>query len=161
MNHSSATLRNVTDLTKQHHHINKLFSAHQKLLMHGDINQAFDVLIDLKKYVSNHMKAENDYLLPLYKKYISPIPIGGAVEFFTHEHNKIDRSLEKFAGKSSKLIRTTNGSELDIVRLFDQYYIFKQLLDHHHTREDTILFRSLDKVLDEIEKKEIMMHFSF
>ena len=161
MNHSSVKLSNVSDLTKQHHHISKLFNTHQNMLMHGDVKQAFDALIDLKKYISNHIKAENDYLLPLYKKYVSPIPIGGAIEFFIHEHHKIDRFMEEFSGKSSKLISNAKSSELDIVKLFDQHYIFKHLLGHHHIRENTFLFRCLDKVLDEIEKKEVMIHFSF
>lgn len=161
MNHSSVKLNNIIDLTKQHHHISKLFTTHQKMLMHGDMKQAFDTLDELKKYVSDHMKAENDYLLPLYEKHVSPIPIGGAVEFFIHEHHKIDRFLEEFSGKSSKFKRNPTSSEIDIVKLFDQHYIFKHLLDHHHTREDTFLFPLLDKVLDDVEKKEVLVEFSF
>jgi len=161
MNETSVNLSNIIDITKQHHHISQLFNAHQKMLMHGDIKNAFDTLHELKIYISNHIKAENDYLLPLYEKHVSPIPLGGAVDFFIHEHHKIDRFMKEFSGNFSNLKANLNSPEMDIVKLFDQHYVFKHLLDHHHTREDTFLFRFLDRVLDESEKEEVLIHFSF
>ncbi len=161
MSNSSVKHNNISRLNKQHRHIHKLFTLHQKLLMHGDMSGAEDKLMQLKKYLKSHMDAENDFLLPLYEKYVSPVPAGGAVEFFIHEHHKIDRFMEEFSGKSSDLKRNSQTAEIDLVKLFDQHYKFKHLLDHHHTREDTFLFRLLDNVLENEKKSEVLKHFSF
>jgi hemerythrin-like domain-containing protein len=125
--------------------------------MHGVSQNADDKFVELKKYIKYHMDAESDFLLPLYEKYISPIPAGGAVELFIHEHHKINRYLDEFTG-----IYVDLGKEsLDLVRLFDLHYKFKHLLDHHHLREDTFLFRLLDRILPEEEKKEVLKYFIF
>ena len=161
MNHKSFKYNNISDLARQHRHISKLFNMHQKMLLNGNINRAHETLTDFKKYIKNHMKAENDFLIPLYEKSVSPIPIGGAVEYFIHEHHKITRFIEELSGMSSDLKKISSSSNVELVKLFDQHYIFKHLLDHHHTREDTFLFRLLDKLVEEKEKNEILIHFSF
>jgi hemerythrin-like domain-containing protein len=147
----------ISHLNKQHHHIYDLIVMHQKLLMHGDTQTARDKILELKEYANQHLQAENDYLLPLYEKYISPIPAGGAVEFFIHEHHKINRYLDEFCA----LMLDSDVSSIDLVSLFDRYYKFKHLLDHHHTREDTFLFRLLDRVLSDDEKKNVLGKFVF
>jgi hemerythrin-like domain-containing protein len=161
MNQISSKYNNISDLVRQHQHISKLFNTHQKMLMHGNINQAHETFSDFKKYIKSHIKAENDYLIPLYEKYVSPIPIGGAVEFFVYEHHKINRFIEKFSGLSANLKKISSSADIELVKLFDQHYIFKHLIDHHHTREDTFLFRLLDKLIEESDKSEILIHFSF
>ncbi len=161
MSHSPVKHNNISHLNKQHRHIHELFIMHQKLLMHGDMSGAEDKLMQLKKYLKSHMDAENDILLPLYQKYVSPVPAGGAVEFFIHEHHKINRFMGEFLGKSPDLKRNSQTTEKDLVKLFDQHYKFKHLLDHHHTREDTFLFRLLDNVLENEKKSEVLKHFSF
>jgi hemerythrin-like domain-containing protein len=161
MSHSSVKQNNISYLNKQHRDIYELFIVHQKLLMHGDIDSAYDNFLKLKKFLKSHMDTENDLLLPLYKKYVSPIPIGGAVEFFIHEHHKINRFLAEFSGKFVQLKRSGNPQEIDLVKLFDQHYKFKHLLDHHHSREDTFLFRLLDRVLEEKKRNEVLKHFEF
>jgi hemerythrin-like domain-containing protein len=125
--------------------------------MRGDMESAQEKFIELKKYMKRHMAAEDDILLPLYEKLVSPIPDGGAVEFLVHEHHKINRYLDDFSENTIEL--TENSTSL--VKLFDQYYKFKHLLEHHHTREDTFLFRLLDRVLDENKKKEVLTYFEF
>jgi iron-sulfur cluster repair protein YtfE (RIC family) len=157
MDNSSENYQTISHLNKQHRYFYDLFIMHQKYLMRGDIKSAQDRFLELKKNLKHHMNAENDFLLPLYEKHISPIPAGGAVEFFIHEHHKINRFLDEFSGLSLDVI----GKSTDLVNLFDQYYKFKHLLDHHHTREDTFLFRLLDKSLTEDEKKEVLKYFAF
>ena len=147
----------ISQLNKQHHLIYDLLVMHQKHLMHGQIEEAKNKIEKLNKFMKQHLQAENEYLLPLYEKYVSPIPAGGAVEFFVHEHHKINRYMDQFAGLSFEPTK----SSTDLVNLFDQYYKFKHLLDHHHTREDTFLFRLLDRVLTEDQKREILEKFEF
>jgi hypothetical protein len=157
MNISSVKFKNISHLNIQHHHIFNLFLEYQKLLMHGVSQSADDKFEELKKYIKYHMDAENDFLLPLYQKYISPIPAGGAVEFFIHEHHKINRYLDEFTTMQIDV----SEESLDMVHLFDQHYKFKHLLDHHHLREHTFLFRLLDRVLPAEEKKEVLKCFIF
>jgi hemerythrin-like domain-containing protein len=126
-------------------------------MMHRQMEKASDKLLELKKYLKCHMDAEDNILLPLYEKHVSPIPAGGAVEFFIHEHHKINRYMDEFYGKSADI----SGKSVDLVHLFDKHYKFKHLLDHHHTREDTFLFRLLDRILTAEKKKEVLEHFTF
>jgi hemerythrin-like domain-containing protein len=149
--------KNISQLNKQHQSINEIFIEHQKLLMHDDFSQAQKRFKELQKYIHQHIDAENEVLLPLYEAHVSPIPAGGAVEFFVHEHHKIIRYLNEFSGKSATFEKKSN----DLVPLFDRYYKFKHLLDHHHSREDTFLFRLLDRVLTKDKKKEVLKNFIF
>jgi len=157
MGNQSDTYQNITHLNRQHKKIFDLFVTHQKYLMHGEIDKASDTLLELKRFIEFHLEAEDNILLPLYKKHVSPVPAGGAVEFFIHEHNKINRYMDEFYRRSID----TSADSLDLVHLFDDYYKFKHLLDHHHTREDTFLFRLLDRILTEDKKKEVLAHFIF
>jgi hemerythrin-like domain-containing protein len=125
--------------------------------MHGEMEKASEKFLELRKFLKYHLEAEHNILLPLYEKYVSPIPAGGAVEFFIHEHHKINRYMDEFYGRSVD----TSADSLDLVHLFDEHYKFKHLLEHHHTREDTFLFRLLDHVLTEEKKKEALAHFNF
>ena len=157
MENQSDIYQSITHLNRQHKKIFDLFVMHQKYLMHGEIEKASDKLLELKKFLKFHLEAEDNILLPLYEKYVSPIPAGGAVEFFIHEHHKINRYMDAFYGRSIDI----SADSLDLVHLFDEYYKFKHLLDHHHTREDTFLFRLLDRILTEEKKKEVLTHFIF
>jgi hemerythrin-like domain-containing protein len=157
MKNQSDTYQNITHLNRQHKHIDDLFVTHQKFLMHGEMGKASETLLELRKFLKYHLEAEDKVLIPLYEKLVSPIPAGGAVEFFIHEHNKINRYMDEFYGRSID----TSADSLDLVHLFDEHYKFKHLLDHHHTREDTFLFRLLDRVLTEEKKKEVLTHFIF
>jgi hypothetical protein len=161
MTHLAAKSDTIGSLTLQHQHISDLLNKHQLLLMHGEIQGADELYAEFKTYISKHLRAENEHLLPLYEKYISPFPIGGAPELFIHEHHQINRYLEKFSGKFFSVKKNNRHIHLDIVKLFEEYYIFKQLLGHHHLREDTFLFRLLDEVLDDKLKKEVLSYFFF
>jgi hemerythrin-like domain-containing protein len=161
MSHSSFKYKTIIGLNQQHQHIASLFNRHQKMIMHGKMNQAIDILEEHNIYVKNHMKAENDFLLPLYEKYISPVPIGGAVEFFRNEHHKIIRFMSEFSKALSERTDKSKIKKIELVNLFDEHYKFKDLLSHHHAREDTYLFRLLDKVLKDKIKKEVLKHFVF
>lgn len=44
----------------------------------------------------------------------------------------------------------------EIIRLFDQAYWFKRLLEHHDNREENILYPVLDQVTGEAERKELL-----
>ena len=161
MNHSAIKYTSIIGLNQQHEYITELFIMHQKLIMHGKMNHAIELLEKLSLYVRNHIKTEDNFLIPLYEKYISPVPVGGAVDFFRIEHEKINQFMFDILKASAQWTGKFKIKQIELVRLFDKYYNFKHLLDHHHTRENTYLFHLLDKVLEAKIKKEVLIHFMF
>ena len=99
-------------------------------------------------------------LLPIYQKKIKPIPAGGAVEFYLKEHRKIEQFLKRFVTAVSDWPKNGTFTPLRLVELFDRYYTFNDLLNHHHAREDTFLYRMLDRILNTEEKQALFRQIS-
>jgi hemerythrin-like domain-containing protein len=157
---ADVTYKKITDLKTQHDYLNHLFLGHQKKLMRSDFDGAYETLLKYNHVLHQHMIQEEKVLLPLYKENISLIPSGGAYEFFIHEHHRITRYMEQFIGTTEDNKNTIKKGQMDLVLLFDMYYDFKHLLEHHHTREDTFLFRLLERVLSDEIKKDVLNHFA-
>lgn len=147
----SITYKFFSDLNTFHDYIDQQFLDHQITLMHGNVAAASSSLVHLRALIKQHIHDEEEYLLPLYINLVRPVPKGGAVEFYRREHRTINRSLDDFIIE----LHGWSGQEagnLRLVRLFDRYYKFKELLDHHHARERIFLYRLLDRV---VHKKAI------
>ena len=88
---------------------------------------------------------EEEILLPLYQSVLNEIPKGGAIKFFMREHKRIKQDLQIFIRKMSDIVLYESGSTIDLVKLFEDYHTFKDLLDHHDSRERVFLFKLLDE----------------
>ena len=82
---------------------------------------------------------------------------GGAVELFTGEHAKLTgfviefhRTLATFSDKSDPRLKPS------IIKLFDRQAICKGLVEHHHAREQNILFPWLDKITSAQERAALL-----
>lgn len=150
----------ISDLKKQHRYFNSTLLQNQIKFMEGNTAEAIEGFFYLNNLIKRHMHDEEVILLPLYEQFISPFPSGGAREFFMHEHRLITRSIGFFTKFFSNYQQNKKSDKIDLVSIFDAFYNLKNLLEHHHTREETFLFRLLDDVLETEHLKMIINRMS-
>ena len=84
-------------------------------------------------------------------------PGRGDTRFYINEHSKMLAILDGFMQTLPRLIEEKPAvARREIIRLFDQAYWFKRLLEHHDKREENILYPVLDQVTGEAERKELL-----
>ena len=143
-------------LADVHRWLDGLFLDHQLALLSLNLPAAS---AGLKRYESNlrlHIEDEESALIPLYEARTDNVP-GGAVELFTGEHTKLTGFVAEFHGTLATLSgKLERELKLDIIKLFDREAICKGLVEHHHAREQNILFSWLDKVTCENERDTLL-----
>ena len=145
--------RTIPDLNIFHDYMFDLFVAHQILIMRGEISAAVTMLEQFRELQIRHIRDEEELLLPLYQKYINPVPPGGMVDFYLREH----RQIQKFLGSLLvHLHRWENQNDKYLVDQFDRCFRFKDLIDHHDARERVFLYRLLDQKVSAGEQGKIM-----
>jgi len=155
MQKSSSHYNNISDLNDFHTYLNQMFLEHQIAIMNDELENAYTRLRFLLKLIKMHISDEEELLIPVYEKLIRPEPPGGAIRFYLREHKQILRNLNKFVLNLKEWLANLPG-QIDIVRQFDSYYKFKELLDHHDSRERVFLYRLLDQKLSPKEKYVIL-----
>ncbi len=148
------TYRHISDLVLFHMYMEKLFASHQIALMQADPPAATSILYVLEELIHCHIKDEEELLLPLYEQHVYPVPPGGAIEFYRREHQQILGFLRRF-----KAHQPFQQNEISIVHYFDMCTMYKELLEHHHAREHTFLYRLLDQKLPVRQKRRILLKF--
>ena len=126
--------------------------------MNGELQIAYGQLLNLSTLLKQHVKDEEQYLIPPYKKLVQPQPAGGAVRFYQREHRQILIIIDKYITDLKKWLKSPPAN-IDLVRQFDSYFRFKELLDHHDARERVFLYPILDQKLDGNEKIQILQCF--
>ena len=143
-------------LVEVHHWLDNLFLDHQLALLSLDLPTACACLEHYESNLKLHIEDEEGALIPLYDARTLNVP-GGAVELFTGEHTKLTGFIAEFHGT----LATLNGKperelKLHIIKLFDREAICKGLVEHHHSREQNILFPWLDKITSENERNTLL-----
>ena len=72
---------NISDLNQIHREIDDIFFWHQSALLKNDFIAAKNLLTDYENIIMNHMREEEDVLLPLYRERAGQIR-GGDWEIF-------------------------------------------------------------------------------
>ena len=85
----------------------------------------------------HRLRDEEELMLPLYRDRVTA-PVGGALEIFLGEHEKLRHLLGLFKKEIEK-ISTMDDVELGVLFLLDSQYLFKRLLVHHDTRRFALL----------------------
>jgi iron-sulfur cluster repair protein YtfE (RIC family) len=142
--------------THVHNYLDDLFLKHQILLMRNDFQNALKVLDELYLKYEQHILDEETVLIPAYQNVVKPIPHGGSVDFFLREHRQIIRILGETKTEIKIWVNQSKFQPLRIVSVFDRYYSLHDLLNHHHAREDTFLYRLLDRNTDQSIQQKII-----
>jgi hemerythrin-like domain-containing protein len=144
------------ELVAVHQWLDQLFLAHQTSLLSLELDMARADLNHYQRELHCHIDDEEKRLIPIYEARTNHVP-GGAVELFTGEHEKLKNFLVEF-DETLQRLRPTNDLALkhQIIQLFDRQAIFKGLAEHHHAREQNILFPWLDRVTSTAEKISLL-----
>jgi iron-sulfur cluster repair protein YtfE (RIC family) len=147
------TIPSFLSLLEVHRRLDELFLAHQEALLDSNIERAAAILDEFESELRSHMRFEEELLFPIYER--AGRIEGGPIEFYSGEHKKL---LDFLARSSATLagMRAAPPAKRQIVELFDQEAMFKQLLQHHDARERNILYPTLDKVATEAERVRLL-----
>jgi hemerythrin-like domain-containing protein len=144
-------------LLELHQRLDDLFLEHQRALLRLDLDRATTALEDYAMELLAHIRDEETLMIPLYRER-AKAPLGGAVEIFLGEHEKLKRFLVLFAEEIEK-IRAMDDVERGVLFLIDSQHLFKRLLVHHDTRERKMLYPLLDELTNEDERENLFAQF--
>src|SRR5262249_32771309 len=82
-----------SDLLDLHKQLDELFLEHQRGLIRLDLDRAEAALDEYSAALLAHIRDEETAMIPLYDERISA-PVGGAVEIFLNEHQKLRTFLD-------------------------------------------------------------------
>jgi iron-sulfur cluster repair protein YtfE (RIC family) len=156
---SSPSDKSLLDLNKLHQELDQLFFKHQVALLKGDFSRSMSMLKSFEKAIFQHMKEEDEILMPLYRQRADQIR-GGDAEIFSAEHVKITEWLNRINLRASRLSRSDSNWK-EIISLIDDEAQFKKYMEHHSIREDRIFYPEVDRVVEEKEKEQIMRLVTF
>jgi hypothetical protein len=144
------------ELDRLHQHVDELFLHHQVYLMRDDIENAMRLFERIYEYTNQNIKDEEEFLIPFYAAHPAIIKPGGAVYFFEREHKLLRREMRKYLKLYGEYLLEPGSVEIDLVKIFDEYYTLKDLFDHHDARERVFLFAALDKIMPDSQKSDIL-----
>lgn len=146
-------MKSFSDLLELHKQLDILFLEHQRALLRLDMNRAAALLAMYEADLLAHIRDEETLMLPLYRARVA-VPVGGAVEIFLGEHDKLRQFLALFKEELVKL-ETVADLERGVLFLLDSQHLFKRLLVHHDTRERKMLYPLLDEVTTAEEREAL------
>lgn len=150
---AGASFQTLADV---HRWLEGLFLEHQTALLALDLPAARTRLAAYARHLLTHIDDEDGLLLPVYEARKANVP-GGGTHFFLGEHRKLQALLEEIKGRLAGLDRL-GGDALaqSVVSLFDREAFYKSLVEHHHAREQNILFPLLDRLTSEAERTDLL-----
>lgn len=146
-------MTSFNDLLDVHRELDELLFQHQRALMRIEIDRAEELLAEYARDLLAHIRDEEEVMLPIYSERVKA-PVGGAVDIFLAEHEKLRRFLALFAEEIAR-IRQMDDQERGVLFLIDSQHLFKRLLVHHDTREKKMMYPLLDQVTTEAEREEL------
>jgi iron-sulfur cluster repair protein YtfE (RIC family) len=151
--------QNLLELNHIHQQMDDLFEKHQVAILKGEYTQAKAMLKVFEGALMNHMKEEDEILLPLYRQRAAQIR-GGDADVFSEEHKKITEWMSRLNLRSSRLSRSDSNWK-EIIALLDDEAQFKKYMEHHSVREDRIFYPEVDRVVDDKEKAQLFRLLTF
>ncbi|MCC7292143.1 MAG: hemerythrin domain-containing protein [Phycisphaerales bacterium] len=128
-----------------HDVLDEAFAAHQDALVEGRVLEAKERFFAFRDALLDHMQIEDDQLLPVYALMPDP-PVGGGVDVFRAEHDRIRKLLGEFSGLFERLQAPL--ASRDLVTVIERQRLLKHVLEHHNLREQTHLYPMLDQFDD-------------
>jgi len=142
-----------SELLKLHRDLDQLFFVHQRALMRLRFEEAKAALDAFELALVNHIKDEEEFMIPIYLERANA-PVGGGALIFLGEHEKLSQYLQLFKEEMLKLERASDPERAALF-LIDSQHLFKRLLVHHDIRERKFLYPLLDEVTTESERRQL------
>jgi iron-sulfur cluster repair protein YtfE (RIC family) len=141
-------------LVGEHAELERLFDAHQRAVLEGNVGTAVAVLKTFGDELHEHIDFEEKALLPLFAEEGGETE-GATLEIFQAEHRKLREHADKLTMKTQALFASPDlmGS---IIALMDEEALFKGLFHHHALREKNLLFPRLDERTTEEQRERIL-----
>ncbi len=151
--------RTLLDLNNIHREMHELFENHQVAILKSDLIQAKAMLKTLGKALFNHMREEDEILLPIYRQKVDQSQ-GDETEVISSEHKKITEWFNRITLRASRLSRSDSNWK-EIIALFDDEAQFKKYMEQHSARENRTLYPVVDRLVEEKEKTQLCRLLTF
>lgn len=149
-------MKSLLNLLEVHAALHEQFAVHRDFVVGLEFDRALAELEKFEKDLRLHMRAEEDYLLPLYKERVGHVP-GGDPDFFTLEHENILRNLEVAKQSLRRLVASPSAGRRQAHEFLNEEGILRHLIDHHDLREKNILYPRLDAVISKEERESLLL----
>ncbi len=149
----------LLELNQIHRELEEIFCRHQVAVLKTDFACARTLLKTYEEGLSDHMKEEEEILLPLYQERAAHLR-GGDAEIFTTEHKKIGEWLNRLKMRLHRIVPSVPDFKAVIALLDDESH-FKKFIEHHSLREDRIFYPEIERVVKESEKEHLLRLLTF
>jgi hypothetical protein len=146
--------KSFLSLLEIHRRIDESFLQHQEALLVLDVELARARLTLFELMLVEHMTDEEKLMLPIFER-AGPLP-GCSVELFTGEHRRMLQFVSRFHEKLDEMETAPEGLKRKVLSLLDEEAMFKLLMEHHNSREETIFYPALDAVASSDEREELI-----
>ena len=143
-----------SSLLSEHEELEHLFENHQRALLSKDIGAAFAIITTFENALKQHIRYEDEVLLPLYASRGAERE-GATLPIFHAEHRKLREYAATLARHTSALY-TSHDMLGSILKILDEEALFKGLFSHHALREQNLLFPGLDACTTEAEREKVL-----
>lgn len=147
-------MNSFKDMLGLHRELDELFFRHQVSLLDYNFRTAYERLCEYEAALLEHMRDEEELLIPLYGERAAPSR-GGRADFFLLEHAKMRRHLAHFREQLPRLYGLPEPSRA-LIKLLDQETTYKHLVEHHDEREERHLYPALEQVTTDAEREAIL-----
>lgn len=149
-------MASFAELTSVHAWLDELFLQHQLALLASDLEAAAARFATYAAALDVHMADEHEHLIPVYDARTTDVP-GGHRDFFVGEHTKLLHLVDECRARLTALPALAGDArQRAIVALFDREAFMKTYVEHHHAREENILFPMLDRVTEPAERAALL-----
>jgi hemerythrin-like domain-containing protein len=147
-------MTSFNEVLELHRELDERFFRHQVSLLDFNFRLALERLKIYESALLEHMRDEEEVLIPLYAERANPAR-GGAADFFLLEHEKMRRHLTHFREQLPRLVELPEPSRA-LLKLLDQETTYKHIVEHHDEREERHLYPALERVTTVAEREELL-----
>lgn len=133
----------------QHTLLDAHFRRFQEALVGLDLAEAREHLSAYHEMLADHIADEESTLLTPYEQLVTHPPRGGSASLFRDEHRKLLHLLDELHGRLNYALEQgqTPQQRSDVLELLERSFLARGLAEHHHLREETILFPAWTKLM--------------
>ena len=135
--------RRFADLARCHRAIDELLVRHQVALVERDAVEADRTLFLFGDSLRRHLQDEEAFLFPALGE--GDDIVGATEEILLKEHARILDLLKGIETRVNGFDRADPRGARAVVALIDEEGALKRLLEHHETREESLVFPALDE----------------